>query len=145
MFQRILIAISEREPAGREVAVGAELATALGARVALVHVVETSLAATPEAGLPAAELLADLQRTGQAFLRATRARLPAGLAAEEFLREGKPADEILTVARQWGADLIIIGVQHHTALGQLLHHTVETIVRQARCAILTVPPEAAPA
>ncbi len=107
MFERIMVAIDEADPATPAIGVGAELARLLGARLALVHVVDPAPAANPEAGLPAAELLEEVRRTDSELLRAARAQLSADLAPETFLREGKPAQAILAAAREWGAQLIV--------------------------------------
>ena len=52
-FQRIIIAVDGSEAAARAVDLTAELATALGAQVAIVHVIDPKLAVAPDAGVPA--------------------------------------------------------------------------------------------
>jgi nucleotide-binding universal stress UspA family protein len=140
MFRRILIAVDESEPTGRVVEAGATLARRLEARVALVHVVDPRLDAAPEPGIPLPELLTDLEKAGQEFLRQLRDRLLASLEAELFVRDGRPADEILAVAREWGADLIVIGTHEHSGLQRLLmSSTTTSVVDHAPCPVLTVP------
>ena len=140
MFERIMVAIDEDDPATPAIRVGAELARVLGARLALVHIVDPAPAANPEAGLPASELLEEVRRTDSELLRAARSELGPDLAPETFLREGRPAQEILAAAREWGAQLIVIGARHHSRLGHLLwRDTAEALVHEAVCAVLTVP------
>ena len=140
MFERIMVAIDESDPATPAIAVGAELARVLGACLALVHVVDPAPAANLEAGLPAGELLDEVRQTDSELLRAVRAQFSADLAPETFLREGRPAQEILTAAQEWGAQLIVIGARHHSRLGHLLwRDTAEALVHEATCAVLTVP------
>jgi nucleotide-binding universal stress UspA family protein len=51
-------------------------------------------------------------------------------------RIGKPADEILGVARDVGADLIIVGSKGLTGLERLVMGSVaERVVREARCTV----------
>jgi nucleotide-binding universal stress UspA family protein len=49
------------------------------------------------------------------------------------------SDEILQVADEIGADLIVLGTHGRTGLGRLLMGSVaEQVVRRARCPVLTV-------
>jgi nucleotide-binding universal stress UspA family protein len=138
-FQRILIAIDESELTARTVAIGADLATALHAQLALVHVLDTSLAGAPEGGMSAEATLADLQQAGQALLQAARGQVPASVPVTAFSREGKPAEEVVAAAQEWPADLIIIGTHGRAGLQRLLiGSTADAVVRQAPCPVLTV-------
>jgi nucleotide-binding universal stress UspA family protein len=119
---------------------GARLARLLAAQVALVYVVDTSLVAVPEAGIPAAELLTDLEAAGQEVLQRRRNQLPPDMPVETFEREGRPADELLAAARAWQADLIVMGAHAHSRLERLLlSSTTAAVVEHAPCPVLTVP------
>ena len=53
--------------------------------------------------------------------------------------EGHPADAIVRVAREEGADLIVMGTHGRTGLQHaLLGSVAETVVRHAPCPVLTV-------
>lgn len=124
--------------------VGIELAMALKAQVALVYVVDPMLVFQPDSGIPAAEWAATLKREGKSFLAAAAA---AQRSAEpppwQFLREGKPADQILAVAREWEADGIVIGTHGRSGVSRLvLGSTAESVVRHAACPILVIRPHA---
>jgi nucleotide-binding universal stress UspA family protein len=147
VFERILIGVDDGEPAAQAVRVGAALATALGAQLALVHVVDLTLAAaaaTPDAGfLPAAPLsdgVVDELRSGaEELVRAMSRLVPTALHTERFLREGSPAAEIIAVASEWGARLIVVGTHGRAGLERLLlGSTAEAVVRVAPCPVLTV-------
>jgi nucleotide-binding universal stress UspA family protein len=57
------------------------------------------------------------------------------------LVEGDPADEILEVAKESGADLIVLGTHGRRGLGRLLLGSVaEQVVRKAPCPVVTVKP-----
>jgi nucleotide-binding universal stress UspA family protein len=78
--RRVLIALDGSAIAAH--ALEAALAQALGAEVALVHVVDPKLAFAPEASVPAATLMAQANRDGQDLLTTAAARV-AGPAAPE--------------------------------------------------------------
>jgi nucleotide-binding universal stress UspA family protein len=62
-----------------------------------------------------------------------------GTRVEYRLNEGHPVSEILGVADEVGADLIVMGTHGRTGLGRLLLGSVaEQVSRKARCPVLTV-------
>ena len=66
-------------------------------------------------------------------------QVPQGLPVETFVRNGRPATEIVEAARELGADLIIISTHGHKGLKHvLLGSTAESVVRHAPCPVLTV-------
>jgi universal stress protein A len=61
--------------------------------------------------------------------------------AWQFLREGKPADEILAAAREWEADVIVIGTHGRSGVSRLvLGSTADLVVRHAPCPVLVIKP-----
>jgi nucleotide-binding universal stress UspA family protein len=62
----------------------------------------------------------------------------AALNVERRLEDGDPAETILGVARDEGADLIVLGTNGRGALGRLLLGSVANqVVRRAPCPVLT--------
>jgi len=62
-----------------------------------------------------------------------------GVSAEHRLNEGSPVTEILGVAEEVNADLIVMGTHGRTGLSRLLMGSVaESVLRQAPCPVLTV-------
>jgi len=54
---------------------------------------------------------------------------------------GEPAAEIVRVARERGAGLIVISSHGRTGLGRILFgSTAESVVRHAHCPVLVVKP-----
>ena len=136
-FRRLLVALDGSEAAAHAVDLTADLAAALGSEVALVHVVDPKLAVRPEGGVPAATLLFEFRRDGQQLLSAAAARLRTSPPPWEFLREGKPADEIIKAARERDAQLIVIGTHGRSGLQRvLMGSTAEGVVRHAPCPVL---------
>ena len=140
-FQRVLIAIDESALAAHAVEVGADLAKTLNAQTALVYVVDPTLAFAPDSGVPLAEMVAALKREGAAFLAAAAQRLGDPPPCH-FLKEGKPADEIVATAREWNAHLIVVGSHGRSGVSRLvLGSTAESVLRHAPCPVVAVKAE----
>jgi nucleotide-binding universal stress UspA family protein len=62
-----------------------------------------------------------------------------GILVERWLEEGDPVREILGVAKEAGADLIVMGTHGRRGLGRfLLGSVAEEVLRRAPCPVLTV-------
>lgn len=98
------------------------------ARLIVLHVVATSLAAEKRGF--GEELQDEL----------TRMEIPdPQFRVERRLEEGEPVTEILRVAGETNCDLIVMGTHGRTGLGRLLMGSVaEQVVRKAPCPVLTV-------
>jgi universal stress protein A len=120
-----------------------ELAKRFGAVVELLHVVEDPLAA----GMWAAEIytaeIAGLQvnlvKDAEARLRGVVAGAKAPVQLLSEVRTGPAAATIVDAARDWRADLIVMGTKGRTGFAHLLMGSVaERVVRLASCPVLTV-------
>jgi nucleotide-binding universal stress UspA family protein len=124
------------ERAGYALQLAAALARDYGARLVVLHVVTPPTVVYGEAVVPVSpeELRAPARE------QLDRLRLPRpDVRAERRLEEGEAVEEILRVARDIGADLIVLGTHGRTGLGRLLMgSTAETVVRKASCPVLTV-------
>src|SRR4051812_16718118 len=61
------------------------------------------------------------------------------LTVEYVLAEGDPAHEIIRIARETNADLIVMGTHGRSGLNRLLMGSVaERVVRKASCQVITV-------
>ena len=157
MFARILVAVDSDVIAGSVLETAGGLAQPLGAKLALLHVVDVASAMAPFAaasepgglGVPAIggaanmqlteQIIEDQQQTSETFLQKLIGQLPAGVAAEVFMREGAPAETIVAVADAWQASLIVIGTHGRSGLERLVvGSTAEAVVRAAHCPVLSV-------
>ena len=89
--------------------------------------------------------LAVLQAELEADAKTRFARLLPGLGAsgryqtEPIVVTGKPYRELLRIAGEHGADLIVLGVQGRGVLDRMLFGSTAThVIRQAACPVLTV-------
>jgi nucleotide-binding universal stress UspA family protein len=118
-----------------------------GAKVVLCHVMEIPIAPIPlYAQYFPAEILSPgvEQQIKDDALAALRERVPAAgeLAAVEsqfVVTRGLPAEEIVRVAGDVNADLIVISTHGHTGIKHVFLGSVsERVVRHAPCAVLVV-------
>ncbi len=82
----------------------------------------------------------ELREAGKAMVEECADQLArAGYLVNHAPKLGRPADEILTVAEQRKADLIVTGAKGLGAIGRLLLGSVSTrIVQHASCSVLVV-------
>jgi nucleotide-binding universal stress UspA family protein len=138
-MKRILIVVDEDKEMARTVEIGATLARDLGASVRLAHVIDPRQAAAPEGGVDVALVLDDLRRCGQAIVQSAHGQIGEAVPADCVIAEGRPADEIASIARQWGADLIVVGAPRGHWLSRLFDGQLAAALSQrVPCPILTV-------
>ena len=142
IFKKLLIAVDQSEASAWAVRVGYSMAAEMGAEVLLVHVVNHPPASNGTVSASRTKLVASLRRKGRSLLRRMHALAGEAVTVNEAIREGVPAEEILAVASQWSAQLIVIGAYGQSRLGHLLlGSTAETVARSARCPVVTVGDE----
>ncbi|MDH3211423.1 MAG: universal stress protein [Myxococcales bacterium] len=131
---------SEDSTAALEMAV--DLAKALGARIRLLHVFHSPPEIyAPYGGIqPAIPGMAEIPEAAMRCLDLELEKVrEAGSEAEGEVREGLPSDAIVAAAREWDADLIVMGTRGHTGLEHVLLGSVaERTLHKAPCPVLTV-------
>lgn len=138
-FRHILIAVDDTPVSARAVELGSGLAASLGAAVALVHAVDPTLVAAPEAGIAAAKLMAQAEQEGRRLLVGFRERLALPVGTLEFLHTGEPAATIVKAAKEWPADVIVIGTRAHGGVRRaLLGSVADAVMRHAPCPVLVI-------
>jgi nucleotide-binding universal stress UspA family protein len=122
-----------------------ELATQFKAELSIVHAYEDPAAYVtpmPMSGYvgPGAELLLELRKQLEVRLEEWKGQVAkAGVPVRSELLEGTPYRVVLDWAKEWGADLIVIGTHGHTGLAHaLLGSVTERVVRMATCPVLTI-------
>ena len=145
-IRSILLPTDFSECARHAVPVAAQLARLVGARVLCLHVVEPVVPAvgwTPIAEpLPVADVGEQLEDSAARELpRFAGCEEFEGLDVEDVIARGEAASEIVRVARERDADLIVISSHGRTGLGRILFgSTAESVVRHAQCPVLVVKP-----
>lgn len=82
----------------------------------------------------------EVREAGQFIVRRYADKLAkAGFAVQEAPKLGKPADEILKVAKRHKADMIVTGAKGLGAIGRVLLGSVSTrVVQHSSCSVLVV-------
>jgi len=144
VFSSIVVGTDGSETANEALARAVELAARHGARLQIVSAYEP----VPEARLreEAQQLAADLQwamnprEDVDATLReAAEAARAGGVDAATYARRGDPAEAILDVAEEQGADLIVVGNKGMTGARRFLLGSVPNRVsHHAPCSVLII-------
>lgn len=136
-FQRILIAVDGEAVSAHAAELGIQLACCVTGDVAFVHVVEPDLTHAP--GIAAEDVVAEAQKDGERILAELETRISPLFAAQKFIRVGRPAHEILGVAKEWRADVIVVGSHgRHGIPRVLLGSVAEAVMRHADCPVLVI-------
>ena len=114
------------------------LAASLGAEIELLHVVEfVPVEPMGEALMPSAQIQEELLQRAQRRLAAFAAEL--GIASALCRVEtGNVKSEIVRVARERHADLIILGSRERHGLSVLVNLTEDTVLHAAPCDVLAM-------
>lgn len=124
----------------------ASIARATGATIICVHVVEPVVPAVGYTGLaepmPIADISDQLEDSAERQLpKLAECEECEGLKIEEVIVHGDAAAEIVRVAEEHEADLVVISSHGRTGLGRIIFgSTAEAVVRHATCPVLVVKP-----
>lgn len=146
-YQRILIAIDDTDCSKKAFEHGRAFARQNKAAVALVHVTEPSSPSTygvdPIMGQQAIvvpETIQIQEDNAKQLLDQLQSELGAVGEIFCFHRTGIPRHEILTVAEEWSAELIVMGTHGRTGFDHFISGSVsESVLRRANCPVLVVP------
>jgi nucleotide-binding universal stress UspA family protein len=134
VFKRILVAFDGTENATKAFDRSLRLGSSLASEFAVVAVVCSSDFAL-ESNARAIQEDAETQFKGAFRVLQRRARM-AGIEPELMLRVGDPVEQILKVAAEWHADLIVTGRRRNGLLARLSFSVSRQVVTQARCPVL---------
>lgn len=144
MYGKILVPVDGSEASTRGLNEAIRIAKNQGSTLRLVHVVnEYVLDCTSTAGVYAADLIESLRQGGQTILDLAGSIVQRhGIIPECVLLEsigGAAADLILEQAKEWPADLIVMGTHGRRGLVRLaMGSDAEQVVRAANVPVLLV-------
>jgi universal stress protein A len=139
-IKKILVPVDFSECSKKALRYGIQLAREFCATVDVLYVVPPYYAYDPCCVAENERIEKELRVNGEQKLAAmVLQQIPQGLPVETFVRNGRPATEIVEAAGELGADLIVISTHGHTGLRHaLMGSTAENVVRHAPCPVLTV-------
>jgi nucleotide-binding universal stress UspA family protein len=145
MYRTLLVPTDFSACSDAALAEAGRIAAAVGGRVHVIHAVELAGGLTPETLVQPAnrkertsvDAYVKQETLPRVVAQAARALGPVAHGCRVAF--GKPADAVLEVAREVGADLIVVGTHGRTGLRALVLGSVaESIVRRADVPVLTV-------
>jgi nucleotide-binding universal stress UspA family protein len=146
-WKKILCPIDFSDASRAALETAADLARRFGATLTLLHAYPVPGYTFPDGSFVASsKMLDELADQARRHLEEWKAIADTlGLAGVEAVTAvGEPAHEIVTWAREKGADLVVVGTHGRTGLTHALMGSVaERVVRRSPCPVLTVrPPKA---
>ena len=141
-LKRILVPTDFSESARHALLYGTSFAREYEGELLLLHVVENLTVgyASDLFPVPMAEVFDEISGYAKAELAKLGAEVKEkGLAVRELVVQGKPSAEIVRVAREETADMIVLGTHGKGMLDKALFgSTAERVIRRAPCPVLTV-------
>ena len=146
-MKKVLVPVDFSDAQGRLVAAAEGEAKLRGGSLFLLHIIEPAAEVAgfetdPEMmRLRIGQDLEAEQRIEDERLKELAKQVESrGFKCESAVRFGLPADEIIAVAAEQGADLLVMGSHGHGALYHLFTGSVVTgVLKRSTCPVLVVP------
>ncbi len=140
-IKKILLPTDFSAPSRNAARYVASFAEEYGARVYILHVIDTMLQAMmlEEMGQGGGNLTQEIEAGVSEEMKGAMPDACKGLDVVYLTRHGKPCAEIVVAARELEVDMIVMGTHGRSGLSHiLLGSTAERVVRSAPCPVLTV-------
>ena len=138
MFKTIVVAVDGSETSGRAESMAVDMAKEGGAKLVLVNVAEHNI------GKGGGDLRADEDDVRAAVRKRAEELSGEGVDAGAEFKDsslGGPAHAIADVAKEHGADVIVLGTRGHAPVsGLLLGSVAQRLLHITPCPVLCVPP-----
>lgn len=140
MFRKILVAIDGSEPANRALEEAFDEAGGRAVEVHVVYVVESGLFSSLPMDNTLEIIYSVLQKEGEEILGAARKKADAaGASLITHLRQGHAGSQIISLAEELGADLIVLGSYGKSGVDRLLLGSVtDYVVRNSPITTMVV-------
>jgi universal stress protein A len=137
-YKKILVLLDLSDASAQVAAAGRDLAACSNAALVVLHVVDfVPVEPMGESMMPTGQIEEDLIGRARVKLKELAAR--AGLSQAAIRVEaGNTKAEILRVAEEESADLIVLGSRERHGLAILVNFTEDTILHAAHCDVLAV-------
>jgi len=145
MYTKILVPVDGSPTSDLGLAEALRLAKLTHAKLRLLHAVDMpSVLLSPEGGMATSPTMFEMLRQGgeEILAKARTSAERAGVPSESVLRDtvtGRVCDLVVDEAKQWGAELIVIGSHGRRGAGRLLLGSdAEQIARLSPVPVLLV-------
>jgi len=140
-YQRILIAVDDSLHSRHAAEKGFELAIALKAEIGIVCIVDIMHEPViPETGFVAHEVQHNSKASANKVIDRLLKKFPKAGEITRFTPEGFPKKEIVMIAKDWEADLIVMGTHGRSGLSYLLLGSVsEYVIKHTNVPVMVVP------
>jgi nucleotide-binding universal stress UspA family protein len=141
LFQKILIAVEDSPHSIEAANAGIQLAHRVNAEIAIMCAIDIGVTIAAPEVVPTPLEVINLQREeAQSVIQKVKALYKGTGPIYEFMPEGDPREEIVAVANEWGAHIIVLGTHGRTGFTHLLMgSTAEYVVRHSTVPVLVVP------
>jgi nucleotide-binding universal stress UspA family protein len=137
-FKRILTAVDFSRNSLEAFRVAAEMASVHSAALHLLHVIEALPSGPGEATM---EFVQKANEAVEQLVKSSQLALEKVTFTTE-VTSGRAFDEIVNRARDWRADLIVLGTKGTTSLEEIfLGGTAEHVIKESPCSVVIVRPE----
>ncbi|MDI1272835.1 universal stress protein [Polaromonas sp.] len=148
MYQRILVPVDGSDTSNKALTAALQLARDAGGRVRLVHVLEelSYLSGYEQFGGYSGDMTRIMRDSGTQILNDAKAiAAAAGVEADTMLFDTlgeRLAETVAEAARQWKADLVVVGTHGRRGVGRmLLGSGAEQVIRLAPVPVLVIRSE----
>ena len=141
---KILLAVDESSHSAEAVQVVAERPWPDGTRVRVISVVQPFVPPAAEFAYDAVGAMQQVwqerrDRAGELVDAVAHGLQSKGLTAEAFVCDGDPRSTIVDEAKQWNADLVVVGSHGYTGITRwLLGSVAQSVVSHAPCSVEVV-------
>src|SRR5258708_7813669 len=144
-IKRILVAADGSPASSRGLEQVADLAPRIGAEVVVVFVRHLPATSMMSPGIAASELVQTLDDLESEVKQEVLRKLGGkGIVWDFVVRAGSPGEEIVEVADETGADLVVVGSNRHSSLHNLLlGSTAAYLTAHSQAAVLVMRSKAA--
>jgi universal stress protein A len=137
-YKKLLVALDLSQDSEQVAIAARDLAAHTNAAIVALHVVEyVPVEPMGESLMPTVQIEDELMKRSQDTMKALIARLDMPRAAGR-VEAGLTKSEILRVAEEERADLIVLGSRERHGLAILMNFTEDTVLHAAHCDVLAV-------